>query len=90
MLSNITISLLNATLKNYEDRDLMRTEANIKRIVRPKFDGLVSKYRGSSSQMRTHAKKLLKPRVPERSLLSIFFIRYVYDLFQICTPVIFT
>ena len=42
----------------------------------------------SSSQMRTHARTLLKLKVLERSLLSIFFMRYVYDLY--CTPVILT
>ena len=35
----------------------------------------------SSSQMRTNAKNLLKLRVLEHSLSSIFFMRYVYELF---------
>ena len=42
----------------------------------------------SSSQMRIHAKNLLKSRVLAHSLLSIFFMRYVYELFVF--PVILT
>jgi hypothetical protein len=42
----------------------------------------------SSSQMRTHAKNSLKLGVLEHSLLSIFFMRYVYELFVL--PVILT
>ena len=122
---------LDATLKKYQDRDLlnqMRSQGNIKNQLLTIFrnaspvclyapfqsviSGLIGVFRcivegrvrtfsksccfsirlscqqmsRPLSQTRTHTRRLLKLQVLERSLSSIFSMRYVYELFVL--PVI--